>query len=73
MGRGDETRLMENHTTEMLLSAIGALAGVVAYLYRNTMAHFAEVERKLNDCESDRLKLWEALSVRPAANHENED
>lgn len=53
---------METHTTEMLIGAIGALAGVVAYLYRQTVAHFGEVQKKLDDCEKDRKDLWEELA-----------
>ena len=45
----------------VLATGISALAGCVAYLWKQQSRHFANVEEKLNDCEEDREDLWRAL------------
>ena len=52
----------------ILLSAIGALASSVAFLWKQTSEHFKEIKDKLADCEDDREDLWKALIAHnPAA------
>lgn len=53
---------MDEHATEMLLTAIGALAGVVAYLYRQTLDHFTQIQQRADECEADRRQLWKELA-----------
>ena len=45
----------------ILLSAIGALTGVVTYLWRTFLKTVEEIKVKLADCEDDREDLWKAL------------
>ncbi len=46
----------------MLLGACATLGGVIAALWRQMLAHFGQVEKKLQDCEDDRKHLWECLA-----------
>ena len=46
----------------MLLGACATLGGVIAALWRQMLAHFNQVETKLQDCEDDRKHLWECLA-----------
>lgn len=46
----------------MLLGAMATLGTVVAVLYRHIQNNFTRVEGKLDDCEVDRLKLWEVIA-----------
>ena len=45
----------------VLCTGISALAGCVAYLWKQQSSYFAKVEEKLTDCEEDREDLWRAL------------
>lgn len=53
----------ETTVTGMLITAIAALASVVAYLYRTSSIRIEkeieEVNEKLNECEDDRTRLWQ--------------
>lgn len=53
---------MDSHATEMLLTAIGALAGVVAYLYKQTLTHFTQIQERADECDADRRRLWKELA-----------
>jgi len=46
----------------MLLGAMATLGTVVAVLYRHIQNNFTRVESKLDDCEVDRLNLWEVIA-----------
>ena len=48
-------------TTEMLLTAVGTLAGVVGVLFTYLRVVDARQEKKLTDCENDRRALWQQV------------
>ncbi len=53
---------MEDVTTQLLIGGISALAGCVAYLYKQTRAHYDMISARLSDCEKDRQELWYELA-----------
>ena len=42
----------------MLLSAIGTLGGIVAYLWKQISSNYADLKVKHSECEDDRKELW---------------
>jgi len=53
----------------MLVGAVGALATVIAVLYRQVLRQFEsvndrldEAQKALSDCLDDRLELWKTLA-----------
>ena len=42
----------------MLLSAIGTLGGIVAYLWKQLTTNYNEIKIKSIECEEDRKELW---------------
>ena len=52
----------ETDTTKMLLAAIGALASVIVFLFRNDQKHYSELKQRSDECEDDRKRLWRELA-----------
>jgi hypothetical protein len=46
-----------------LIAAVISLAGAVAVLFGSLKAHYRRLERKLDECERDRAKLWTELAA----------
>ena len=45
-----------------LIVAVGALAAVVMWFAKLCLTRFTVIETKLDECESDRLELWQKLA-----------
>lgn len=55
-----------------LVTAVLALAGVVAKLWTTHEHRFTRVETKLDECESDRQELWRQLAkIDPTCQHKS--
>ena len=51
----------------LLLAGITSLGGVVAYLWTQLSAHYAELKAEHRECVEDRERLWKAMySIHPA-------
>jgi hypothetical protein len=53
----------------MLLGAVATLGTVIGVLWKQTLSHFGAVNEsldetkvKLQDCEDDRLRIWQKLA-----------
>lgn len=53
----------------MLLGAVATLGTVIGVLWKQTLSHFGTVNEsldetkvKLQDCEDDRLRIWQKLA-----------
>ena len=49
-------------TLGVLLTSVSGLATAIGVLWKTVQSHFKTIETKLNDCESDRERLWEKIA-----------
>lgn len=50
-------------TEQLMSTAVAALASAVAFLFFWFKSNHEKVEKRLQDCEDDREKLWETVAV----------
>lgn len=55
-------------TLGVLATALTAMGGAVGVLWRQIMKHLGLIERKLKDCEDDRIALWRQLAQQAGTN-----
>lgn len=51
---------------QLLLAGLGTLATVVGVLWKQLSASIKDLQRRVNDCEADRARLWEEKADRAA-------
>ena len=50
-------------TITLLSGVVTACISAIGVQYKTNMGHFQKIESKLDDCESDRARLWSVIAT----------